>query len=164
METAGNKICRACEIPKDIEDFWVNRLMADGRYNECKACAYEKQKVNLQKRLEIDPLYSVKRQREWRQRGRNDFRRRIKKNYGMTVEEYDKLLAEQENKCALCGSDFEEGKRIAVDHDHGTGKIRSLLHLTCNSGLGLFLDSPDICRKAAIYLERHKEIDLASTF
>jgi hypothetical protein len=152
------KTCRTCKREKSIDDFWKNNIYKDGRYTECKVCSYDKHKENLKKRLAIDPQYSAKRQKAWAQRGRNDVRRRIKNLYGITLEEYDKMFLEQGNKCDLCGLDFVEGKRVAIDHDHNTGKIRGIIHLGCNSAIGLLLDSPDICRKAAVYLEKHGKI------
>jgi hypothetical protein len=44
-------------------------------------------------------------------------------------------------------------KRLCVDHDHKTNKVRALLCDGCNKGLGAFSDSPALLRKAADYLE-----------
>lgn len=51
--------------------------------------------------------------------------------------------------CALCGST----KRLSVDHDHTSGKVRGILCSNCNTGLGLFKEQPMLLRKAAVYLE-----------
>lgn len=71
------------------------------------------------------------------------------KLYKITVEEHSKLLSNQNNACAIC---LKETK-LAIDHDHGTGKVRGLLCPKCNGGLGMFLDNPDLLRKAINYLE-----------
>lgn len=80
------------------------------------------------------------------------------KKYRMTPEEYDKRLEEQKGLCALCPRSFVEcaprGPRI--DHCHATDKVRSLLCHQCNTGLGMFRDSPELLRKAADYFERHR--------
>lgn len=67
------------------------------------------------------------------------------KAYGLTLERFDRMLAEQGNACAMCHEPFKEGQRIVVDHDHGCcdtelsscGKcIRGLLCHLCNAALG----------------------------
>lgn len=80
--------------------------------------------------------------------------------YGITVEQYDAMLAEQGGVCALCGkppamNGGPSGNRLHVDHDHETGRVRALLCSTCNISLGGFRDDPVLLRKAADYLERH---------
>ena len=79
-------------------------------------------------------------------------RKYILKRYGLTVEQYEALNEKQESKCAIC---LVPDKRLHVDHDHKTGKVRSLLCGTCNRALGLFKDNPSILRAAASYLELH---------
>lgn len=73
----------------------------------------------------------------------------LKRNYGITLADYNKLFEEQKGLCGICG---KPGK-LVVDHDHTTGKIRGLLHNNCNRALGFFLDNPTILRKAAEYIE-----------
>lgn len=55
----------------------------------------------------------------------------LKKSFGLTIAEYDAMLAAQGGVCALCKKK-PTGKRLAVDHDHNTGEIRSLLCHRCN--------------------------------
>ena len=71
--------------------------------------------------------------------------------YNLTLEQYDAMFAEQEGKCYLCGL----AKRLAVDHNHTTGKVRRLLCSECNTGLGKFNDDPALLQKALDYLEIH---------
>jgi len=51
-------------------------------------------------------------------------------------------------KCAICGGT----KRLAIDHDHKTGRIRGRLCINCNSGLGMFKDDVELLRTAVSYL------------
>lgn len=61
------------------------------------------------------------------------FAYRLKTRYGLTVEQYNQLFEKQEGKCALCGKHQSELKtRLAVDHDHQSSEIRSLLCSYCN--------------------------------
>jgi hypothetical protein len=56
--------------------------------------------------------------------------------YGITKEEYDQLLVSQKNCCALCGKhQLTMKRRLHVDHNHRTGKVRGLLCGACNIGL-----------------------------
>jgi Recombination endonuclease VII len=89
-------------------------------------------------------------------RGQN-LRATLKALYGLTVEAYNALLVGQSGRCALCLTATPGGgrSRFCVDHDHESGKVRGLLCVTCNTGLGLYRDSPDLLRAAATYLESH---------
>jgi hypothetical protein len=62
------------------------------------------------------------------------------------------MILESNNSCPICQEPFI--KTPHVDHDHITGKIRSLLCDSCNKGLGFFKDDPQILRDAADYLEK----------
>jgi hypothetical protein len=81
---------------------------------------------------------------------------RVLMKYGIKRADYDRLLAEQNGVCAICGGGpVGNGKRygrLSVDHDHDSGIVRGLLCGTCNSGLGMFKDDAYICEAAADYL------------
>jgi len=80
----------------------------------------------------------------------------LKRNFGISVEEYDKLLKKQNDKCAICEAvSCRSGKRFAVDHDHKTGLVRGLLCFACNTSLGKFNDSQELLYKAISYLQTH---------
>ncbi len=66
-------------------------------------------------------------------------------------EEYTALLAMHNGCCAICREPFTKIPRI--DHDHETGAVRGLLCQLCNTGLGMFQDSPRLLAAAIIYLE-----------
>ena len=80
--------------------------------------------------------------------------KRLKLKYGISLEQYDALLAAQNNSCAICGSDKANstGARFHVDHCHTTGKVRGLLCYKCNSVLGYANDDQRILAKAMLYL------------
>ena len=82
----------------------------------------------------------------------------LKRKYGINLFTYNQMHDDQNGKCAICGShDIELGKRLVVDHDHDTGKVRGLLCAACNSGIGFFKDKTAILRKAIEYLIKDKE-------
>jgi len=62
---------------------------------------------------------------------------KLKREYGMTLADYDKMFAEQKGLCKICGDD-SLNKRLAVDHDHQTGEVRGLLCGSCNTKLGWY--------------------------
>lgn len=84
-------------------------------------------------------------------------RYRVKKEYGLTVEQVDKIAATQDNKCAICNDLLGSLHHVQIDHCHTTGKIRGLLCINCNWLLGKSRDDPSLLRAAAAYLERTKE-------
>lgn len=86
-------------------------------------------------------------------------RRNLKKNYNITLDEYDILFEQQNGVCAICGkTEIRRNKHnvwhLAVDHSHQTGKIRGLLCGNCNSMLGFVKDKPDLLLKAYLYLNK----------
>lgn len=85
----------------------------------------------------------------------------LKSDFGITIQDYERMMIEQKGCCAVCKKPetaTRHGKPItmAVDHNHATGQIRSLLCRKCNVGLGSFRDSSAILRDAADYLEFHE--------
>lgn len=81
----------------------------------------------------------------------------LKTKYGITIEDYDKLLETQSNGCAICGKTPEKnGRRLYVDHDHETGIIRGLLCRDCNLILGFAHDNISTLARAINYLEENQ--------
>ena len=117
-----NRKCRVCGIEKGLlADFYKCRKDPNLRSSysyECKDCAIARVKENYAK----DPS-----------RHRNQH---LKRKYGITIEEFNILLVEQNNCCAICGTTDPGGKhkQWSVDHNHKTNKVRGLsvsyTHLT----------------------------------
>lgn len=81
-----------------------------------------------------------------------NWRAKIRK-HGLSVEQFERLLSDQGGGCALCGGRNAD-RRLAIDHDHETGRIRGLLCSRCNTALGLLRDSVDLLTRAVAYLRR----------
>lgn len=80
----------------------------------------------------------------------------IRRQYGITLADYEELLETQNFKCAICGNEDEvEGRRLAIDHCHESGDVRGLLCGKCNRGLGLFYDNPELLSNAIEYLNQY---------
>ena len=77
---------------------------------------------------------------------------RLLTKYGLTREEFDALILNQEGRCAICDRDPRDN--LMVDHNHLTGVVRGLLCATCNRGLGLLGDDLGGLQRAIDYLRR----------
>jgi hypothetical protein len=74
------------------------------------------------------------------------------KKYGISAQDYDILFEKQDGRCAICRKKTD--KRLSIDHDHNTGKVRALLCNSCNLMLGFARDNKTILRLAIDYLKR----------
>jgi len=81
----------------------------------------------------------------------------LKYRYGLTAEEYDKKLFDQSGLCAICQSPPDGNRRLDVDHNHATNKVRSLLCMKCNVLLGMFDDKIEVSQRVVEYLKRWNE-------
>lgn len=84
-------------------------------------------------------------------------RTRLKRRYGLTLEEYNSMYDSQKGICAICKNPPSINDKLCVDHNEDTLRIRMLLCRQCNVGLGNFKHSPELLQKAAAYLELFKE-------
>lgn len=82
----------------------------------------------------------------------------LKKRYGITQIQYMEMLNQQGGKCPICSEKIGERNTPPVDHCHKTGKVREILCYRCNTGLGQFLDNPELLRNAVKYLAKHGQI------
>jgi len=76
----------------------------------------------------------------------------LKKRYNLTLDQYNKMLSDQNNCCKVC-----DIKMISphVDHCHTTGKVRALLCNNCNTGLGKLKEDTKIMQKLIEYVKEH---------
>lgn len=137
------RVCTRCQQPKPVGQFRVDSRRRSGRRSRCSDCV--KGPEQAYNRSETTKL------RKWF--------RDIWTKFGLEETVCRELLERQEGRCAICGrppgagAKPGTGKRLCVDHCHETKKVRGLLCDSCNLGLGKFQDSPDLLRKAALYLE-----------
>jgi hypothetical protein len=99
----------------------------------------------------------LKQNRAWCLANRDKIRRHARRShlkfyFGITIEQYEKLLIKQNGRCAICQG--TNGRlRLAVDHNHKTNEVRGLLCGPCNRALGLLKDSSKLLAQAIIYLD-----------
>ena len=87
---------------------------------------------------------------------------RLPQRYGITNEQYNKMIEVQENCCGVCGKQGGTTKstKLHIDHDHKTGKVRGLLCVGCNMLVG-FVEKNEVTTAAAQeYVLAHKEWDI----
>lgn len=88
-------------------------------------------------------------QREWRKNNPDKAKNiLIKSRHGITLDTYNAMSLEQNYLCKICS----KSKKLYIDHDHKTGKVRGLLCDQCNKALGLLYDSVESINNAAKYL------------
>lgn len=77
-----------------------------------------------------------------------------KTNYGISLEEFNKLVIEQDSKCKICQRFKSASGRygLHVDHDHYTGKIRGLLCHKCNAAIGMLREDITIVERTLKYM------------
>lgn len=112
---------------------------------------YEK---NKKKKLEVNERW---RQRNLEKDKQAKFKYHLKNFFNISIEEYNQMITKQNGVCKLCKLPCPTGRNLAVDHCHKTGKVRGLLCVNCNKGIGLLKDDPYLLRSAASYLENEGE-------
>lgn len=131
-----SKTCAKCKETKPVSSFYAHRTTSrrDGLQSYCKKCSnvssYDSHKARNTK---------------------------VRWNFGLEPEEYEALLKEQNNVCAICLRPETVAwrgkiKRLAVDHDERTGRVRGLLCTHCNTLLGKAQDNPETLLRAIEYL------------
>lgn len=130
MET---KTCSRCGEEKPTDDFYPHRRV-------CKVCTRA-----YQRGLAAScPDYH---------RARN-----LNRRYGISIEEYQTLLANQNFACAICEVEisdtlaYKDKRSVVVDHNHDTGEVRGALCSKCNLVLGHARESTNILYRAIVYL------------
>lgn len=74
------------------------------------------------------------------------------KQYGITVDEYDKMILKQNSKCSICQETLLRDRSTVVDHCHDSGKVRGILCSNCNCAIGHLKNSHILATSAANYL------------
>ena len=136
------KQCSNCKEFKIEREFQKDRSTPDGYDYKCKTCNSKEAKI----------LWKSK---EGKQSQRIRSRKyELKRLYGITLEDYNLLLKNQNYGCAICDKKVESKlKNLHIDHDHRTGKVRGLLCIQCNVTLGMLQDDPILVKKVLQYLE-----------
>jgi len=119
-----------------------------------KTIKYELTKA---KRREYNRTYKLKH----KDLVRRTYRNKLLRDYGLTQEEYDRMLISQNNKCVLCDSIFAAygtenytKEHACLDHDHKTNKVRELLCFRCNTALGMVKENTLTLDRMIKYIQK----------
>ena len=135
--------CRKCGEDKPPHEY--HRRGESGRLRaECKPCT---RTANLE-RYHNNPKTKEAHHRASR-------KHYLRKLYGLTVADYERMLTDRGHRCDICGNPEPRDRTLAVDHCHTTGKVRGLLCQACNTAIGKLRDDPTLIRRAAAYVEAH---------
>ena len=152
------KRCACCKKHKEKSEFYKRSNRKSGLSCYCKACV--KVKYGGDYRKEYNVMFAMKQKEEYNnsQEIRNKKKNyELKSNFGITLEDYNRMFEEQEGCCAICRKHQSDIKRaLAVDHDHETGEVRGLLCHKCNSTIGFANDDLEILSNAIGYLKKYK--------
>jgi hypothetical protein len=141
------KVCTYCKVDKPISNFYPRKDRPGSVIANCKQCT----KIN-NKRYR-DPAHRKK----WAAKYYQKNKRKIGlKKYGITVEQYQLKLDSQLGKCAICKKE-PESKRLFVDHNHSTNKVRGLLCSNCNFLIGLASESKETLQNSIEYLIKYEK-------
>lgn len=132
------KICYSCKQEKPVTDFY--RSNVSYYQKECKLC--NRDRKNKWHKTDSGKLSSAN--------------TKLKRRFGISLEDYNKMLHDQGGKCLVCGStESFNGHKLAVDHDHTTGRVRGLLCKACNSALGLLKEDITNMENLIKYVEEY---------
>ncbi|NEB70312.1 hypothetical protein G3I39_25125 [Streptomyces fulvissimus] len=145
-----NKTCKTCGETKPLEAFYKKADCLHGRTTNCIDC----HKVTRKAQYWADPeryrAYSSTWIRENPEKAKRMSRAAmLKYKYGLSLDEYEAMVEEQEGRCLICRTRAD----LVVDHCHERGHLRGLICQPCNVGLGSFRDDPVVMRRAAAFIE-----------
>lgn len=147
------KLCRKCEQLKEETEFAL-RGAGKRRNDECKKCynatakrRYRSSPEQLQKNRADAKAYRDAHPDLYRDS-------KLRTTFGIGLSDYNDMLSQQNGRCAICKR-LPGKRRLGVDHDHKTGKVRGLLCGPCNVILGFVDDNPEALLDAMFYLYIH---------
>ena len=129
------KVCTKCKLEQPEENFYQIKKTGK-RHGSCKSCFKKKSKESANR---LGRRHRKNLELQW--------------NYGISIEDYERMLSECDGQC-VCGKTKGRANKEAlhVDHCHETGLVRGLLCHVCNRAVGLVSD-PTLLRKLADYME-----------
>lgn len=150
------KVCKKCEKELPLDSFPTTKQEGKIRTRaRCRTCT----------RLRDAELFQINKKR------RNENRRRYRKNHpevevrctrrknarkwGLDPDTVMSIVDNHNGLCDICGQPDKMGRSLSMDHCHKTSNFRGFLCVSCNSGIGNFMDNPNLLEKAILYLKRN---------
>ncbi len=130
-------VCNKCGADKPSSEYYARKNRPCGIGSECKQCirdrANSRYKDNPERVLDMSAA----------------------RTYNTTVEHIQQLREEAGGKCQICGREGKAHyKRLVIDHDHKTGKIRGCICSNCNSILGYCNDDITTLQNLIKYMQK----------
>lgn len=137
------KSCPSCKETRAISEFHKDKRNKTGYTSWCNVC----RRKNAKKWVKENP------DKAYRSR-RNTC---LKRNYNITLQEYESLLVAQNHSCAICKTKSPGGRGgiFVVDHCHKTNVVRKLLCTKCNCAIGLLNEDPKLFEAAKNYIKEY---------
>jgi hypothetical protein len=132
------KTCATCNRFFEDNTRPKNRLFCS------RECGYKAKCERTKVKISVDPGFAEAR----REKG---VAKRLKQ-YGISLERYKEMLAEQNGVCKTCHQPCRVHPRLSVDHDHKSGRVRGLLCHHCNNIVKLFDNAPDVLARIVDYV------------
>lgn len=135
--------CNRCNTLKPFSEFYKDKAFKDGHASQCKECKNKKTSLWREKNRE-------KYNSDMRAYGKKHSRRIGIMQYGMTLDDLNQMLINQNHSCKLCNKKPDGKRPLAIDHCHSTGRVRGLLCYGCNR-LMVAIDDKEFLKKALEY-------------
>lgn len=135
LET-GSRVCKVCDARKPMVEFYRCGPSREYRSRTCRGCwaVRDANRGSAAWSDEVDREY------------------RLRQTYGISSEQYDKAMARQNGRCAICQVEFDDDVIVHLDHCHDSGKVRGLLCMGCNRAIGYFGEDVESMRRAITYV------------
>lgn len=155
------KRCSKCGQMKPRSDYFFRNKAKGHIQAACKQCFTEINKT-LKARPEYRAQLAANKAREYRKNTDRYIDTGLRNTYGITRDDFEAMLNTQGGVCAICKQEetsMFRGKRrrLSVDHNHITGKVRALLCCHCNSIVGRSFENVDILYAAIAYITDHQD-------
>lgn len=139
------KTCRQCGETKDFSCFGIDRSKKSGVRHICRECVkkYMVEYNRSPSRRAISA--SVERKAKLADQ-------HLKRRYGVTSKDKQRIMAEQLGVCAVCKTPFDGPRDSNLDHNHVTGQVRGVLCRKCNIAAGHLNDSSQRAAGMLAYL------------
>lgn len=155
--------CVKCHFVLPLSEFGECIAKKNGLQSWCRKCISalpitDARRAKIRARYKLNPELTLKRIKRWQKKNPENYgpkheRKRTIARHGIDEADYEKLLQNQNYKCAICGiPQLELTYPLHIDHCHITGKVRGLLCRKCNYGVGYFGDNIAILENAIKYL------------
>lgn len=149
------KKCTVCLIEKKVSEFYPRPGTKDGLRNNCIECHNNH---GAEYYVENDEKIKGK-VKEYNKTHKLEAKNnKLKKAYGITLEERNAMLEDQGNVCKICKTDEHKGRDWHVDHNHKTGKVRGILCQPCNTAIGMLKESIEVLNSAINYLKEDQAV------